>query len=188
MVNATHTPSSSDASFDFKLYRYDSSLAAAIVGAATFGVVTCLHIWRVYRTRALHIIPLTIGGLCTSIAVHRRQGGEKQRLAKHPPSLPCRNHWLLWSRVATFRYVGHWRFRHAGHLHSHCAGPLCGVHVHDPRRLVRVHAKQRLLFLPVTWITRIFVLGDVVSFTLQGGGGGIQAGGTLALYQMGELS
>ena len=35
-------------------------------------------------------------------------------------------------------------------------------------------------------MTKIFVAGDVLSFTLQAGGGGIQAAGTLELYELGE--
>lgn len=35
-------------------------------------------------------------------------------------------------------------------------------------------------------LTKAFVLGDIVSFTLQAAGGGIQAAGTLELYHLGE--
>ncbi|KAM6506902.1 hypothetical protein FALCPG4_018720 [Fusarium falciforme] len=36
------------------------------------------------------------------------------------------------------------------------------------------------------WVTRVFVTGDVIAFSLQAGGGGIQSGGTLGLYKIGE--
>lgn len=36
------------------------------------------------------------------------------------------------------------------------------------------------------WLTKIFVSGDCLSFLIQSMGGGIQAGGTLALLHMGE--
>lgn len=53
-------------------------------------------------------------------------------------------------------------------------------------RLIRsVHADHHSL-VPTRWVTRIFVAGDVVSFLLQSGGGGIQAAGTLEMYDMGE--
>jgi hypothetical protein len=35
-------------------------------------------------------------------------------------------------------------------------------------------------------MTKIFVIGDIVSFTLQAGGGGIQSAGSLKLYEIGE--
>jgi hypothetical protein len=40
--------------------------------------------------------------------------------------------------------------------------------------------------IPPTWLTKLFVIGDCVSFFVQAMGGGIQAGGTLALLKMGE--
>jgi hypothetical protein len=53
-------------------------------------------------------------------------------------------------------------------------------------RLIRTLRADHLSLLPVKWVTKIFVTGDVISFTLQGGGGGIQAGGTLELFEIGE--
>lgn len=53
-------------------------------------------------------------------------------------------------------------------------------------RLIRTLGADRLSLLPVRWVTRIFVFGDVVSFTLQAGGGGVQACGTLQLFAVGE--
>ena len=40
--------------------------------------------------------------------------------------------------------------------------------------------------IPVKWISRIFVIGDVAAFLLQAAGGGIQGGGTLQLLHLGE--
>lgn len=53
-------------------------------------------------------------------------------------------------------------------------------------RLIRTLRASSLSLLPVARMTKIFVTGDVVSFTLQAGGGGIQAAGTLELYDVGE--
>lgn len=53
-------------------------------------------------------------------------------------------------------------------------------------RLVRRLRAEGMLLLPAAWVTKIFVAGDVVSFTMQAGGGGVQAAGTLELYEMGE--
>ncbi|KAH8888042.1 hypothetical protein GQ53DRAFT_749349 [Thozetella sp. PMI_491] len=53
-------------------------------------------------------------------------------------------------------------------------------------RLIRAISAQRLSVIPVKWMTKIFVIGDVLSFLLQAGGGGIQAAGTLQLYDIGE--
>ena len=53
------------------------------------------------------------------------------------------------------------------------------------RLIVSLHA-EHLSLIPVRFLTKTFVAGDVASFTLQAGGGGIQAGGTLDLYDIGE--
>ncbi|WDK10121.1 RTA1 like protein [Colletotrichum graminicola] len=53
-------------------------------------------------------------------------------------------------------------------------------------RLIRTVRGEHLSLIPVDWVTRIFVTGDVIAFSLQAGGGGIQAAGTMDLYQAGE--
>lgn len=53
-------------------------------------------------------------------------------------------------------------------------------------RLVRSLGAEAYSVVPPRWLTRVFVAGDVVSFALQAGGGGVQAGGTLELYGLGE--
>lgn len=53
-------------------------------------------------------------------------------------------------------------------------------------RLIRAVRAEHHSLIRVDWVTRIFVTGDVVSFSLQAGGGGVQAAGTLELYNLGE--
>lgn len=53
-------------------------------------------------------------------------------------------------------------------------------------RLIRTLRAEDLSLVPVRRLTQLFVIGDVVSFTLQAGGGGIQSGGSLQLYNLGE--
>jgi hypothetical protein len=53
-------------------------------------------------------------------------------------------------------------------------------------RLVRALHSESLSIIPIKWMTKMFVVGDVVSFLLQSGGGGIQAAGTIKMYDIGE--
>ena len=53
-------------------------------------------------------------------------------------------------------------------------------------RLIRASKAEGLSLIPIAWVTKIFVVGDVVSFSLQAGGGGIQAAGALELFYIGE--
>jgi hypothetical protein len=49
---------------DFKLYRYDPSMAAAVIFIILFLVVSVLHLYQMIRTRTWIFIPFVIGGIC----------------------------------------------------------------------------------------------------------------------------
>jgi len=53
-------------------------------------------------------------------------------------------------------------------------------------RLVHGLDAEALCVIPRAWMTRIFVTGDVISFVMQAGGGGIQSAGSLDMYELGE--
>jgi hypothetical protein len=57
---------SSDGSIDFALYRYTPSIAAGVVFAAIFLIVTILHVIRLWRHRTYFFVPFIIGLLCES--------------------------------------------------------------------------------------------------------------------------
>lgn len=56
--------------FDFKLYRYELSLPAAIVAVAIFAILSILHTWRIIRHRSLYFTAFTIGGYCEFFLAH----------------------------------------------------------------------------------------------------------------------
>ncbi|UKZ83810.1 hypothetical protein TrVFT333_011623 [Trichoderma virens FT-333] len=53
-------------------------------------------------------------------------------------------------------------------------------------RLIRLLTAEEYSFIPLRFLTKIFVLGDVISFLAQAGGGGIQSAGSLDLFHLGE--
>lgn len=53
-------------------------------------------------------------------------------------------------------------------------------------RMIRVLGAEHHSIVPIRFLTKIFVAGDIVSFIAQGGGGGIQAAGSLELFELGE--
>jgi hypothetical protein len=53
-------------------------------------------------------------------------------------------------------------------------------------RIIRHVDGEKHSLVPLKWLTKLFVIGDVISFLLQMGGGGIQGGGTLQLLNIGE--
>lgn len=52
------------AGFNFQLYRYTPSLAAAIVGVVVFAILTVMHVGRLFKARAFYFTAFTIGGVC----------------------------------------------------------------------------------------------------------------------------
>lgn len=53
-------------------------------------------------------------------------------------------------------------------------------------RLIRAINGEALSLIRVKWLTKIFVIGDVLSFFIQGVGGGIMAGGDASKIKLGE--
>ncbi|KAH8747737.1 RTA1 like protein-domain-containing protein [Diaporthe sp. PMI_573] len=145
----------------FKPYRYTPSLIAAIVSVAVFAILTALHTWRVHKFRAYYFTAFTIGGVFQTI-------GYAGRLWSHfaPDALPGFIMQEILILVAPALYAA-------------------SIYMVLGRLLQSLRAKH-LSFIPVKWMTKTFVIGDIVSFTLQVGGGGIQAAGSLNLYEIGE--
>ena len=49
----------------FKYYRYDPSMAAAIIFIVAFLATTILHFYQLVRTKTWIVTPLLVGGICT---------------------------------------------------------------------------------------------------------------------------
>ncbi|KAF5723988.1 Rtm1p [Fusarium mundagurra] len=150
-----------DGKLDFKLYRYTPSLPAAIVATVIFAILSCLHLWRLYRARAWYFIPFTIGGAFETIGYAARiiSHGDKESV----PAYSCQAILIL---VAPALFAA-------------------SIYMILGRIIVSLRA-QHLSLIPVRWLTKAFVCGDIVSFSLQAAGGGIQASGTIEAYDTGE--
>lgn len=62
MLDQLDARSSGDALAGFKLYRYNPSMAAAVIFALAFSITTLLHGYQMFRTRTWFFIPFFIGG------------------------------------------------------------------------------------------------------------------------------
>ncbi|KAK6858739.1 RTA1 like protein [Apiospora arundinis] len=147
--------------FTFKLYRYTPSLTAAIIFVVIFAVLSAVHTWRLLRYRAYYFTAFTIGGYFQLV-------GYAGRIWSHykPDAIGGFVMQAILILVAPALYAAS-IYMILGHL-------------------IRTLNASSLSLLPVAQMTKIFVTGDVVSFTLQAGGGGIQSAGTLDLYNLGE--
>ncbi|KAF5642443.1 Rtm1p [Fusarium tjaetaba] len=150
-----------DGKLDFKLYRYTPSFPAAIVATVIFAILSCLHLWRLYRARAWYFIPFTIGGAFETI-------GYAARIVSHnnKESVPAYSVQAILILVAPALFAA-------------------SIYMILGRIIISLRA-QHLSLIPVRWLTKAFVCGDIVSFSLQAAGGGIQASGTIEAYDRGE--
>ncbi|OHW97541.1 RTA1 domain-containing protein [Colletotrichum incanum] len=155
------SPQDPGAAFDFKLYRYTPSLAAAIASVVVFAILTLLHTFRLIKTKAYYFTAFTIGGVFQTI-------GYAGRIWSHYDPLSIGGFVIQAILILV-----------APALYAASIYMILG-------RLIRTVRGEHLSLIPVNWVTRIFVTGDVIAFTLQAGGGGVQAAGTLELYEMGE--
>ncbi|OAX78915.1 hypothetical protein ACJ72_06775 [Emergomyces africanus] len=147
--------------FDFELYRYIPSLPAAIISVVVFAILTAGHTWRLLRARAFYFTAFTVGGLFQTIGYCGRIWGHFDKLSLGGFIIQA-----ILILVAPALY--------AASIYM-----ILG-------RLIRTLRAENLSLIPVKWVTKIFVTGDVLSFSLQAGGGGIQGGRTLKLFEMGE--
>ncbi|KAK5173036.1 uncharacterized protein LTR77_003158 [Saxophila tyrrhenica] len=147
--------------FDFKLYRYTPSLAGAIISVIVFGVLSGLHLWKLIRHRAIYFTPFLIGGIFETI-------GYIGRILSHYDKESLSGFIIQAILILV-----------APALFAASIYMILG-------RIIRTIHAEHLSLIPINWVTRIFVIGDVFSFTLQAGGGGIQSGGTLDMFNLGE--
>ncbi|PYH41652.1 RTA1 domain-containing protein [Aspergillus saccharolyticus JOP 1030-1] len=145
----------------FALYRYTPSIAAAVVFTGVFCVLAILHLYRIIRHRTIFFIPFLIG--------------------------------LIFEAAG---YIA----RIFSHFDTHALGPYitqtmlilvapplfaASIYMTLGRLIVQLDAESASL-IRVQWLTKIFVVGDVISFLLQCGGGGYMAAGTQAAMTSGE--
>lgn len=150
-----------NAGYDFKLYRYDPSLPAAIVATIIFAILTAVHFWRLRRAGAVYFTPFLIGGIFQTIGY-------------------CGRIWSHFDKESIGGFV-------MQAILILVAPALFAASIYMILgRLIRALGAEHLSLIPIKWVTKIFVTGDVIAFGLQAGGGGIQSAGTLEMYDMGE--
>ncbi|KAJ5096768.1 RTA-like protein [Penicillium angulare] len=132
------------------LYGYEPSIAAGVIFIILFAASTLYHLWQLTKARCWYFIPFVIGGIFQVI-------GYICRVIAHNnlSSVP------IYAMQSVLILL---------------APPLYAASVYMVLgRLVRYLHAEELSLVPVKWMTKIFVSGDVFSFLLQAGGGGLMA-------------
>ncbi|KAJ4361178.1 hypothetical protein N0V95_002148 [Ascochyta clinopodiicola] len=134
----------------YVLYHYTPSLAAAAVFVVLFALTTGFHMFQTFKKRSWFMTPFIIGGLFQSIGYIGRILSSNDRWRLSP--------FIMQSLLLLL----------APALYAASIYMILG-------RLILLTGGERYSLVRRTWLTKIFVGGDVVSFMMQGAGGGIMA-------------
>ncbi|KAK1144135.1 hypothetical protein N8T08_005797 [Aspergillus melleus] len=146
---------------DFQLYRYTPSLAAAILFIVLFVLITAYHLYQVIRAKCWYFLIFVVGGVFQIIGYICRVLAHSDK--ENVPIYAIQTLLIL------------------------LAPPLYAASIYMTLgRLIRYLNAEHLSVVPVKWLTRIFVTGDVLSFLMQASGGGIMASGTISAMNTGE--
>ncbi|KAI1385129.1 RTA1 like protein [Hypoxylon trugodes] len=134
----------------FVFYLYKPSMAAAIIFIILFSISALLHVKVLIQKRTWYFIPFVIGCLFEAVGYIGR--------AMSSPEYPnfTKNPYIIQSILLLL-------------------GPTlfaASIYMILGRLVVLLEADSYSMISP-RWLTKFFVLGDVLSFFAQGGGGGL---------------
>ncbi|KAK1782296.1 RTA1 like protein-domain-containing protein [Copromyces sp. CBS 386.78] len=144
----------------FEFFKYDPSLAANAVFVALFGIIAVGHTFLLVRNRTWYFIPFVLGCLFEAVGYIGRiiAAGETPNWTLTP--------YIIQSLLILLGPA----------LYAASIYMILG-------RLIRMLEAEAYSVIRVNWLTKIFVLGDVLSFLAQGAGGGILAKASTAKDQ-----
>ncbi|KAL4886101.1 RTA1 like protein-domain-containing protein [Aspergillus karnatakaensis] len=132
------------------LWLYVPSMPASIIFIVMFSIASAFHIWKAGRTRAAFCIPFIIGGLL-EVAGYATRAYCTDRTAELIPFI-VQNILILLAPVLL----------------------AASIYMFLARLIISVGA-DRYSLIRVTRLTKVFVAGDIISFLVQGTGGGMAA-------------
>ncbi|KAF5258554.1 hypothetical protein FOXYS1_10868 [Fusarium oxysporum] len=165
----------------FKMYHYHPTEAGAIAFVVLFLATTLAHTWQLFRYRVWFVIPIIVGGILEMIGYAARYASGKET-----------PNWTLTPYIiqAILLLVAPALFAATIYM--------------ELGRIITLVNGEGLALISRKWMTKIFVVGDVLSFFLQGGGkhytqrlqaglnltsfltgGGYQSAGSLSALRMG---
>ncbi|KAI8240706.1 hypothetical protein K4K57_012384 [Colletotrichum sp. SAR 10_99] len=135
---------------EFVFYHYDPSLPAACVFIALFGISFALHVFQMVKFRAWYFVSFLIGCCFEIVGYIGRALSATETPDWTTTSYTVQSLTLLLgpALLAASIYI------------------VLG-------RLIRFLEAEHLALIRTKWLTKIFVLGDIISFVTQGAGGAI---------------
>ncbi|KAJ5673434.1 hypothetical protein N7507_002561 [Penicillium longicatenatum] len=138
------------ASSTYVLYNYTPSLVAAIIFTALFFLTTAFHLYQRIHAHSKYFNPFIVGGIFQIIGYAARAVSHF-----HTTSTTLYAMQTLFVLLAPTLYAA-------------------SIYMVLGRIIVFLHG-EHLSLVPVRFLTKIFVMGDVLSFVLQGAGGGVMS-------------
>ncbi|KAI0385243.1 RTA1 like protein [Hypomontagnella monticulosa] len=139
----------------YYLWLYIPSIPAAVIFAILFAVITGGHCYRLFRTKLWFCLPFVVGGIMEVIGYCARAAAHDQTDQLTP--FIIQNMLILLPPV----------------LFAASIYMVLG-------RIIRAVQGESYSLIRPGILTKVFVAGDVASFCIQGGGGGIMAKGSNA--------
>ncbi|PYH92637.1 putative RTA1 domain protein [Aspergillus ellipticus CBS 707.79] len=138
---------------DYYLWYYVPNIGAAVVFLLFFGVATVFHTYRLIKTRRTWFcIPFAVGGVYELYGYGGRIGAHK-------------------NTASLFAYA----ISNDGVL---LAPALFAASVYMTLgRVIRALKGERFSIIRITWLTKAFVIGDILSFVVQGSSIGLSITG-----------
>ncbi|KAL4922611.1 RTA1 like protein-domain-containing protein [Aspergillus aurantiobrunneus] len=135
---------------EFTFYYYAPSAAAGGIFAGLFGVCTLLHLYQLLRTRTWFMIPFAIGGALETVGYIGRvlSSTETPNFTKGPYVMQSALILIAPAFLAASIYM-------------------------TLGRIIAMLNAERCSIIPLRFLTKLFVAGDVLSFLMQASGAGI---------------
>ncbi|KAF7591053.1 hypothetical protein BBP40_002013 [Aspergillus hancockii] len=139
---------------EFTFYYYTPNGAAGGIFVALFALSTLLHLYQLIRTRTWFMIPFAIGGIFETIGYVGRVLSTKEapNFTKGPYVMQSALILIAPAFLAASVYM-------------------------TLGRIISMLQAERYSVIPLKWLTKIFVAGDVLSFLMQASGAGLMVTG-----------
>ncbi|KAI4192265.1 MAG: hypothetical protein LQ350_008678 [Teloschistes chrysophthalmus] len=146
---------------EYELYHYTPSLPAAVIFVVVFFALMGIHTYRMIKNRLWFCIPFVVGGLFETIGYIGRAIGHSQPKTLGPYLIQT-----LFILVAPALF--------AATIYMTLNRLMCATN------------SASLSLIRANWVTKIFVIGDVFTFFIQAGGGGIMASADAEKVKLGQ--
>lgn len=147
--------------YTYVLYHYTPSLPAAAIFCALFAIGTIAHLYFVFRLHARYFIPFVIGCIFECVGYAGRAWSHSNPTLLSPYIMQSLLILVAPAFLAASIYM------------------VLG-------RIIRLLESSHHSVIAPKWLTKIFVIGDVLSFLVQGSGAGLMAKGDLDSFNLGS--